>query len=280
MRSSSASKRSAFFLCLAFIVLCAVVSAQQKNENRQRPLELKVLTYNICGLPDYITSERNLITPAKKRLRLIGDLIKGYDIIGLQEVFIPDRYIIERKLRNHFVARGTDSPKANPTGSGIYIFSKGEIRKSIYERWNKLYDFDAFSEKGFVGAVTTLPGSLDIDVYNLHGQASAGSEARIANYKQLLNAVARFSKGSGRPILILGDFNCAIGEVECTWLLEHSNLKHANPALVDVDNIFYSENGSGWKITVVSAKYVFNEKVNGKRISDHFGLEAVFRFER
>jgi len=270
-----------FIIFSVSIFLLGHISIASPSDKKDvHSYDISFLAYNVCGLPDYITSTRNLIVPSKKRLTLIADLIKNYDVMGLQEVFIPDRTVFENKLRFHFLARGTDSPMANPTGSGIYVFSKGVINRSMFERWNVQYDVDAFSHKGFVGATTRLRDDLYVDVFSLHAQASANAEARIANYKQLLDAINWFSKNSKRPIVVLGDFNCQIGELECSWFIDHSGFKLANNEPYNVDNIFYSENGSEWNISVQSSKYVFDYLVNGRLISDHKGLEAILRFTK
>ena len=43
--------------------------------------------------------------------------------------------------------------------------------------------------------------------------------------------------------------------------------------------MFYHENGSGWSISVLEHRTVFDKKVKGRLISDHEGFETIFRFE-
>lgn len=246
-----------------------------------KSVTLKVITYNVCGLPDQITKERNL-DPARTRFPRIGEKLRDYDVIGLQETFVPERIHIERKLRSYFVARGTDSWNKGTPGSGIYIFSRGRIPKSMFEMWEGLEGVDAWSHKGFVGATTELKKGFAIDVYSLHGQAGGRySELRRHNYEQLLNGMKRFSAGSGRPVLAIGDFNCELNEPECKWLLANSNLKHADPSYKGIDHIFYDENGSDWNISVLRAGESFiTPDERGRLLSDHPAFEAVLKFEK
>jgi len=263
------------------VLLSRVATASDTPEQLvQKSITLKFLTYNVCMLPDFITFDRNLLVPTEKRAALIAKLIKDYDVIGLQEAFIPQREVFPRRLKNHFMVMGTGSPKANPTGSGLYIFSKGDIQRSVFERWREQYGVDAFSHKGFMGATTVLPGGLEIDVYTLHAQAGFGPKPRIENYKQMMAAVQRFSGGTRRPIIIHGDFNCNPGEEDCEWILQNSSLKMASSHLDHVDHLFYDENGSDWTITIESARWVFDELVSGRLISDHNGMETIIRFDK
>jgi endonuclease/exonuclease/phosphatase family metal-dependent hydrolase len=273
-------------LLFAGIAIAALVLCRQATTGRGSDFPLpvsvtiKAITYNICGLPDQITKERDL-DPARKRFPRIGEKLRGYDVIGLQETFVPERISIERKLRSYFVARGTDSWNKSTPGSGIYIFSRGRIPRSTFEMWEGLVGADSWSHKGFVGATTELRHGFAIDVYSLHGAASGGSELRRHNYEQLLNGMKRFSGGSGRPVLVLGDFNCELKEPECQWLLANSNLKHVDPAYTGIDHIFYDENGSDWNISVQSAGEAFiTPDARGRLLSDHPAFEAALKFDK
>jgi endonuclease/exonuclease/phosphatase family metal-dependent hydrolase len=278
--------RNVFLIAVAVVVAVGCVAGVSPRgaaagDAKKRVHDVRFLAYNVCGLPDFITQNRGLIRPVKDRFLLIGDRVKNnYDVVAMQEVFVPDRYVLESKMRKFFVARGTDSQVADPTGSGVYIFSKGPIIRSVYERWERMHGPDAWSHKGFVGATTRVPGGPDVDVFSLHAQAGGDSETRIDNYRQMLEAIKRFSAGDGRPVIVMGDFNCEAGDEECIWLLKNSHLKDADPKSDGVDHVFYDDNGSGWKISVVSTRLVFDEKTDGRSLSDHLGLEAVLRFEK
>jgi endonuclease/exonuclease/phosphatase family metal-dependent hydrolase len=266
---------------IAVSALAIITRADGKDAAKPKPIIVRAITYNICGLPDAIIQERGLPL-ARERFPEIGLLLRKYDIIGLQEVFVPERTLIEKKLFMRFIARGTDSGIAGAPGSGIYIYSRWKIPKLMFERWNDITDYDAMSQKGFVAATVEIERGPTIDVYSLHAQAGH-KQYRAKNYEQLFAAMKQYSLGSGRPILVLGDFNCDISESECKYIVENAGLTHVstNPAPDQIDHIFYNMNGSDWKITVLSSQFVFDKPMlNGKRLSDHDGFEAVLQFDR
>jgi endonuclease/exonuclease/phosphatase family metal-dependent hydrolase len=257
-----------------------ILHAEGESEKKPKEIDVRVITYNICGLPDAIITERGLAR-ARDRFPEIGMRLRPYDIIGLQEVFVPERTLIEKKLFMRFIARGTDSGIAGAPGSGIYIYSRWKIPKFLFERWKEAIDYDSLSHKGFVAATTEIEDGPAIDVYSLHAQA--GHKAyRQKDYEQLFAAMKQYSFGSGRPILVLGDFNCDVTEKECQWIIANAKLTSVNakPDNRQIDHIFYNLNGSDWKITVLSSGFTFDQPVNGRMLSDHNAFEAVLRFEK
>jgi len=264
------------------VMFCVVTACVARgNVIRQgKAVEIKAITYNICGLPDLVTKDRNLAA-AKKRFPIIGRMLKSYDIIALQEVFVPERTALEKKLNTYYIARGTDTGLLRYPGSGIYIYSRWGIPRFMFERWVEARDYDSLSHKGFVAATVRIAGGPEIDVYSLHAQAG-WTDFRHKDFIQLVDAMKRFSFGTGRPILALGDFNCSMGEWECKWLIDNSGLKHVspNPDPDAIDHIFYLQNGSDWKITPVSWGPAFTEPYDGRKLSDHDAFEAVIRFEK
>jgi len=113
-----------FILIITISMVSCWTEAKNAGKNASPPFfDIKVITYNICALPDLITEERGL-APAKQRLPEIGKRLRKYDIIGLQEAFIRERFYVELKLGSYFLARGTDTHRKRRPGSGIYIFSK------------------------------------------------------------------------------------------------------------------------------------------------------------
>lgn len=278
-------KNTGFLLLRSFLAIAVVATVlaalftHTAKSSVFNSVTLNFVTYNVCALPDMITAERNL-APVRERMPKIGVRLQGYDIVALQEVFVTERSYLERKMRAYYVARGTDGGGMRAPGSGIYTFAHAPIPRVHFERWDGLVIADAYSHKGFVAATVNIGDGLDIDVYNLHAQAGGFPELRKKNYEQMAEYMKRNSFGSGRPIVALGDFNCEIGEPECKRLLEITGLKHVNPQPYGIDHIFYNENGSNWKISVVSFGTVFADKVDGRTLSDHDGFEAKLKFDR
>lgn len=259
--------------------LCLFAVNLKAAEGGPATHEFRVITYNVCGLPDLFTYDRNL-APMKKRFDYIGKKLNAYDIIGLQEMFVGERSRIEDNLGAYFVGHGTDTGTALKFGSGVYTFSRWPISKIHYEEWRVSEGPDALSHKGFVMVTTTVSGDLSLDVYNLHAQAGGRRGLGVDNMKQLVAAMNFLSFGSGRPILLIGDFNCQFWDFQCTDLVKNSGVGLVMKEQQGVDHMFYHENGSGWKISVLGHKVVFTEKMDGKLVSDHDGFEVTFRFEK
>lgn len=267
-------------IAAVFVAILLVQFTPQGAAAAKKAVEVRFVTYNICGLPDLITRDRGLAA-ARKRFPLIGERLRNYDIISLQEVFIPQRTLVIKKLFNYYLARGTDSGMPTKPGSGIYVLSRWSIPRYTFEKWNDLEDYDSWSHKGFLGTTTVIPDGPAIDIYGLHAQAGH-EKTRKKNYQQLIDALVRNSIGTGRPIILMGDFNCDMRDEDCHWLIENAGLTHVNPNLPNdqIDHIFYIQNNSEWKINVKSFGFVFDKPVNGHMLSDHNGYAATIEFTR
>lgn len=272
---------------VAFVALIlGAQMAQAKREYRIKEEALlpeytfKVITYNICGLPDLITYDRNL-ADMDRRFKYIGRKLRRYDIIGLQEAFVKKKSIVENELGSYFQVHGTDVGVSSTIGSGVMTFARWPIYRSHFEKWRKSVGVDSLSHKGFVLATVRINSELWIDVYNLHAQAGGSKErVDIDNMYQLAEAMRSLSFGNGNPILLIGDFNCRFWDEQCTVLLEETGVENVLAEQEGVDHMFYHENESEWDIEVESHAVVFDERPKGKLISDHDGFEVVFKFSR
>lgn len=246
------------FFCF-MVLFSSVPAAEESGANLPSAYDFKTITYNVCGLPDLFTYDRNLAS-MDERFNYIGKKLRKYDIVGLQEVFIAKRSIIENHLSNYFLAHGTDTGMNNKFGSGVYTFSKWPIKRIYYERWRKSEGPDSMSHKGFVMTTIGVDEQLWLDVYNLHGQAGGENNFGVDNMRQLVEAMKLMSFGQGRPVLLIGDFNCKFWDEQCTVFVETSGVETVFPEQKGVDHAFYHENDSGWKISVVEYQTVFDKR--------------------
>ncbi|MGV9881097.1 jacalin-like lectin [Streptomyces sp. NPDC003006] len=158
-----------------------------------------VLTYNVAGLPEGISSgnpERN--TP------LISPRLGGYDIVNVQEDF------------NHHAAlyAGDDHPYRTATSGGV-PFGDGlntlsDLPYSDFERvrWNSCNGTDCLTPKGFSLARARLAEGAVVDIYNVHtnaGSTEADLAARRANVTQLSDFIA--ANSGGNAVIVMGDTN-------------------------------------------------------------------------
>lgn len=165
-----------------------------------------VLTYNVAGLPELISSAP---TPREPSTREIGRRIAPYDIVHVQEDF------------NHHAAlyaADTTHPHRTATsggagiGSGLNTLSRLPWDADEFERvrWNTctLGSGDCLTPKGFTFMRVRLAEGVHVDFYNLHTNAGSTAEdlaARAANLDQLTRYMA--SHSAGNAVVVMGDTN-------------------------------------------------------------------------
>ncbi|MER8608572.1 endonuclease/exonuclease/phosphatase family protein [Mesorhizobium sp. M1233] len=147
-----------------------------------------------------------------------------YDIVGLQEYY-----------ENHFFDAGTvcdDSTllqAARSTGmyrnssntslfrprfdgrhnGGVGVLTLHRIRTDLDWRWGNDQQGLFEAVEGFMFARIEIPGKdLAIDTYVVHLNSGRDNVAgRQRQLRQLAARIAQFSKASGNPVIVMGDFN-------------------------------------------------------------------------
>ncbi|MFI0923776.1 jacalin-like lectin [Streptomyces sp. NPDC021012] len=165
-----------------------------------------VLTYNVAGLPESISSAP---TPREPSTTEIGRRIAPYDIVHVQEDF---------NYHALLYAADTTHPARTPTsggagiGSGLNTLSKTPYDVDDFERvrWNACqYDSgDCLTPKGFTYARQRLAEGVYIDFYNLHTNAGTNAgdlAARADNLNQLAAFIRTHS--AGNAVVVMGDTN-------------------------------------------------------------------------
>jgi len=209
------------------LLLCGLV-ASFGNVAQAAVGHLKVLTYNVAGLPDGFSTEH-----PSANMPAIGKRLASYDLALLQEDFaygaalrktIPLQYqspAFVRGDRWHF-------------GDGLSQFSVLPFEPLEREPWRACHGlFDSYNDcltpKGFTFTRQTLAAGVEVDVYNVHLDAG-GSEgdrtAREAQVAQLIAAITEHSKA--RAVLLAGDTNIRGRQSELLQQLEQKT------GLVDV----------------------------------------------
>jgi len=169
--------------------------------------QLRVLTYNIAGLPDgFMTAHPSANMPR------IGALLGRYDLALIQEDFAYGAQLRESvKLRFQspaFVRAGRMH-----FGDGLSQFASEQFTALQREPWRVCHGvvdsyYDCLTPKGFASTRQRLAENTEIDVYNVHldaGSSDADQRAREAQVDQLLEAILQ--RSLGRAILLAGDTN-------------------------------------------------------------------------
>lgn len=254
---------------------------------------LSVLTYNVAGLPDFI-SESN---PARNT-KLISPLLNDYDLVLVQEDFSYHRDLISRVTHRYKSKPDCDiytrkSKKGGAhclisLGDGLNTLSRSPFTKFERITWEDCSGHfrngnDCLTTKGITFAIHELSPGKKIHVYNLHADAGSSekdSQTRRKNYRQLTRTIKKYSRNAA--VIVAGDLNSTYDEEP--WLLEElikpNNLRDAREAhqhgRETIDKILYR---SSKEVTFEPVSHVLEAQrfsYEGEQLSDHLAVSAYF----
>jgi endonuclease/exonuclease/phosphatase family metal-dependent hydrolase len=202
-------------------IALALLLAAPLAANAREPLEVRVLTYNIHGLPSWIARDD---PPA--RIPLILERAAGYDVVLLQEDFAYHDVVLANQKHPH-VFRGNEGWAPLLEGSGLTIFSRfangAAPLAEAYGVCNGYFSAanDCLGNKGFLLVRLALPNGAELDVWNTHldaGRSDADHRARVAQLDHLARAIE--AQSDGRAVLVGGDLNLDWDDARDRALLE------------------------------------------------------------
>lgn len=258
-----------------------------------------VLTYNVAGLPEIISSAK---TPRAESSAQIGRIINAYSIVHVQEDFNYHASLYDNG--NAHPHRSSTSGGV-PFGDGLNSLSYFPFTDFARIKWNKLINENALIPKGFTFSRVRMAEGVYIDFYNLHTNAesdAASIAARADNLLQISNYIATNSKGNA--VVLMGDLNARytrdnnlrlltnVNGLTDPWITLVRNGSVPNLGEPDiacpfpnitndceiVDKIFYRSNKY---IQLTPANYnVVKTFVNdqGQQLSDHMPLTVNFSY--
>ncbi len=195
--------------------------------------ELSLLTYNVAGLPQEISSEN-----PEQHLPLISPLLNDYDVVLTQEDFdwwqgvaatldfvnYHDRLRAEATHEHRSEAHpgpeavGLD-PASRPLqiGDGLGVLSRVPFTGNTRVPWTGCFGgfdvndggaADCLAMKGFMMVTLTLADGVEVDLYNLHGEAGGTDEDQRLQ-AQDFDELGAFieERSAGRAIVLGGDTN-------------------------------------------------------------------------
>lgn len=173
--------------------------------------ELRILTYNVAGLPDGVSGAG---APLLDRMPLIGSFLDDYDLVGIQEDFDPTGHDALLGEVSHATVRWFDTRVADDRvyGSGLSQLARPALlsyEAEHYTRCNGVFDgaSDCLASKGFQILTLSL-GGAELDFYNTHHEAGGGDEDEAVRLDQVQQVVASAEgRSAGRAIIYTGDFN-------------------------------------------------------------------------
>ncbi|MBL4685191.1 MAG: hypothetical protein JKY37_11420 [Nannocystaceae bacterium] len=184
--------------------------------------ELLVLSYNIAGLPQGISS-----SDPERYIPQISPLLNAYELVLAQEDFwYHDVLLTDIEHPNL-----SDPSPANPAemgiGDGLNRFSQtpfGELERQQWYACHGMLDCasDCLGRKGWSFARHTLADGVEVDVYNLHMEAGGCPEDIEIRTQATLNLAAAIAERSdGRALVVAGDFNLRATDPEDVTPLEN-----------------------------------------------------------
>lgn len=191
--------------------------------------ELLALSYNVAGLPEPLSGSQPALN-----MPHISPLLNDYDLALVQEDWLtPDPNPSDLVVYHELLAAealhpyqsvpmpcpfGTDPLRPQAVLSdGLNRFSQSAFGELTRVRWDGCFGgfdtsdggaADCLALKGFSVATHTLAPGVEVDVYNLHGEAGGADKdqaLREADFEQLAAFIAE--RSPGRAIILGGDTN-------------------------------------------------------------------------
>ena len=243
-------------------------------------------TYNVDGLPSIINSDG----PGSAGTKTISSMLaaSGWDFIGFQEDFEYHSQLTSNMSSKYVFGKyrgtvGILNALTQANTDGLEFATLGTTcswsNETFVEFTNKYGDLfngaNTCLKKGFRYYLVTMEDGVQIDVYVTHmnsGSDTGHINARASQFQQLANYIN--DHRSGRPIVIMGDFNARYTRDDYKtnfWdVLQpdlYANLKDAWAELIWSG--YYPEYGTpSW---VVSDKYDPNNTVGDIEFGEQDG---------
>ncbi len=267
---------------------------------------LRVMTYNIWGLPRPFLKDRGRFAHIKKMLPTLNA-----DVIGFQESFTDHAKPVYNIPEFPYRARGElrKRPHALIQGDGLGVISRFPISRVQRLRFDDCKGTDCLSRKGAL-LVTIEHPSSSVDVVVTHLNAAGSNGIRVKQTRELITFIGKHC--GERPLVVMGDLNAIPTDQPLTelknqlWVQDaHQDFISANPDLPKADKdaftYDYSQNtvlksknhnghskridyvlfrsGASKELKAVRTDVVMDTPVQGRNLSDHFGFTADLIFE-
>lgn len=251
----------------------------EPTPTKPAPVTFRVLTYNIAGLPQGISSSDPLMNTPQ-----ISPKLNPFELVLVQEDF---------SYHDLLIASSTHAYRSTPMassdlGDGLNALSHLPFDGLTRTKWvkcNGLIDQsnDCLTPKGFTRFVLDLGDGRAVDVYNVHfdaGRSTGDVVAREAQVEQLNLAIAQ--RSAGKAVIVAGDTNMkASDEPTLQKLLMGSSLTCACRALQcavpnEVDRIMFRSSAS---VTLTPKGFAVEPSfvdASGKPLSDHDPMSTTF----
>lgn len=246
--------------------------------------ELVVLTYNVAGLPQGISS-----SDPERNIPQISPLLDTYPLVLAQEDFWYHAELLADVTHPFISDPFPADPERMGIGDGLNRLSESEFSELERQQWyacNGQLDCssDCLARKGWSFARHTLAEGVEVDVYNLHVEAGGCAEdleIRLQSTLDLAEAIAE--RSADRALIVAGDFNLRATDPEDVQplanIIDGAGLTDACDAVEcgdqRIDHIMV-RNGSDVTIAVEQwwVPEEFVDARTGEELSDHLPVAA------
>lgn len=276
----------------------ALVPVAARADDRAR--ELRVLSYNVHGLPSWIAGD----DPAA-RMPEIGRIVAGYDVALLQESWVHHDALRQAAGRppEHLGSGPRSSWLASfgdvcgRCGSGLAVLLPGLPADAVVAHEAGRFDTcsgwlsggnDCWASKGWIWLRVRVAPGLELDLVDTHLDAGDGPDdlaVRTLQLERLGSFVAAHS--AGRALVLGGDLNLdyddpverALVEDFATKLGLRDSGARPRAAGARFERIDWILHRSGERVALelLAAEEAEELAPDGMPLSDHPGLRARFR---
>lgn len=186
------------------------LTALPTHAGERPPTTLRVLTYNIHGLPAWIARD-----DPEARIRTLLPKTRAFDVVLLQEDFAYSALADElRAHRQHVRAEPADGTPFLRQGTGLTLLTDlptaGPPHATAYHACHGWLGAasDCLASKGTLVQRLRVREGATIDVWNTHLDAGRGDEDHAVRITQLDVLAADIARNSaGQAVIVGGDFN-------------------------------------------------------------------------
>jgi len=258
--------------------------------NQKQAVSVRLVTYNIWGLPLWMTGARSgrYQQIAKELARLDPDIIllqEAWTKAARKSIPTEGHWSIARAAGQHtfFQQNGLVTLSRFPiVGGRFYPFSRAAYP-------------DKFVNKGVLKVTVRLPNRSLVNIWNVHLQDGGAPEIRISQAHELEAHVLAAEDGQTAD-LVGGDFNsipdsAIYRELQSNIGPSISQLSGEHPFVTwdglssnpgagqTVDHIFVRQSAN-CQLAGANQDRAFEAKTPAQRLSDHFGIAAELTLNR
>lgn len=258
-----------------------------KPKIRRINTDIRVLTYNVHGLPHKENPFCDNLIRIGQKLKEMRRKGTAPDIIAIQEGFHEKIHDLIEISGYPYAEQGPSGDK-NEVTSGLWVLSEFPIKTKGTMVYKKCATWDCLANKGIQFVSILVNDSIEIRLFNTHMNAfpshgdffTAKSDVYSAKKSQIEEFQDYFNRlhDNKYPSILIGDFNIRAGNILFDFFFRRIPMKikdtFAREKDNSVDHQFFVPNLLGSKsITPISLRRMFTSRHN----SDHDGILVNYR---